>query len=48
MKLNEFFQYWNQQATSCPSQQSLVDQIQVQKPVLVIVTGQMPDHMSKE
>ena len=32
------------QATSCPSPQFLVDQIQVQKPILVVVTDQMPVH----
>ena len=30
--------------TSCPSLQYLVDQIQVQEPILVVVTDQMPDH----
>ena len=39
---NKFFQHWNQQATSCPSQQCLVDQIQGQKPNLVV--AMMPDH----
>ena len=29
----------------CPSQQCLVDQIQVQKPVLVVATDQMPGHI---
>ena len=48
MKLTEFFQHRNQQATSCPSPQCLVDQIQVQKPILVVATDQMPDHKSSE
>ena len=39
------FQHWNQQATSCPGVQGLVEQIQVQKPILVAVTYQMPDHI---
>ena len=39
-----FFQHWNQQATSCPTTQCLVDQIQAQKQILVVVTDQMPDH----
>ena len=43
-KLDEFFQHWNQQATSYPSPQCLVDQIQVQKPILVVTTDQTPDH----
>ena len=38
MKLVEFFQHWNEQATSCPS---LECQIQVQKPILVVATDQM-------
>ena len=33
-----------QQASSCPSSVCLVDQIQIQKPVLVVVIDQMPDH----
>ena len=40
MKALEFLQQWNQQDTSFPSP----DQIQVQKPVLVNATDQMPDH----
>ena len=45
MKLVEFFQHWNQQATSGPSPQCLLDQIKIQKPILDIATGQMPDHI---
>ena len=41
MKLVAFFQ----QATSYPNPQCLVGQIQVQKPILVFVTDQMPDHI---
>ena len=37
-------QHWNQQSTSCPSSRCLVDQIQVQKPILIAVTDPMPDH----
>ena len=44
MKPAEFSQYWNQQATTYPSAQCLVDQIQVQKPIQVVTTDQMPDH----
>ena len=44
MKQAEFFQHWNQQATSCPSLQCLFGQLQVQKPTLVVVKNQMPDH----
>ena len=44
MKPAEFTQHSNQQATSYHSPQSLVDQIQVQKPIQVVVTDQMPDH----
>ena len=36
MKPAEFSQLWNQQATSYPSLQCLVDQIQVQKPIQVV------------
>ena len=36
----EFFQHWNQQVTSCPRPQCLADQIQVQKPIQVVVTDQ--------
>ena len=43
MKPAEFFQQWNQQAPYCPNPQSLADQIQVQKPILVVATNQMPD-----
>ena len=43
MKPAEFFQRWNEQATSCPSQNCFVDQIQVQKPIIIVVTDQMPD-----
>ena len=45
MKLIKFFQYWNQQATSCPSPKSLLGQIQVQKPILFVATDQMYDHI---
>ena len=45
MKLVEFFQHGNQQATSCPSPQGLLDQIQVQMPILVIDKDQIPDHI---
>ena len=45
MKLAEFFQHWNEQATSSPSQQCFVDQIQVQKLGLVVTTSQMPGHI---
>ena len=34
----------NQQATSYPSPQYLIDQIQIQKPIQVVATDQMPDH----
>ena len=44
MKPAEFSQLWNQQSTSYPSPQCLIDQIQVQKPIQVVVTDQMPDH----
>ena len=40
----EFFQHWNQQTTSCPSPQCLVDKIQVQKPIQVVATNQRHDH----
>ena len=46
MKLVEFFQHWNQQATSCPSLQCLIGQTQVQKPILVVATEQIPDYTS--
>ena len=45
MKPIEFFQQWNQQATSCPNLPCLVDQIQVQKLILVVTTDQMPDYI---
>ena len=38
-KLVEFFQHWNQQATSCCSPQCLVDQIQAQTQSLAVVTS---------
>ena len=41
----EFFQHSNQQGTSCLNPQCLTNQIQVQKPVLVIAVDQMPDHI---
>ena len=44
MKPADFSQHWNQQATSHPSWQSLVDQIQIQKSTQVVATDQMPDH----
>ena len=44
MKPVDFFQHWIKQATSCPSLQYLEDQIQVQKPIRVIPTDQVPDH----
>ena len=44
MKQVEFFQYWNQQATSFRDSQCLVDQIQVQKQILVPATDQIPDY----
>ena len=44
IKLDDFFQHWNQQATSCPIPQCLVDQIQIQTPILIIATNQMPDY----
>ena len=43
-KTSEFFQYWNQQTISYPRPQCLIDQIQVQQPILVAATDQMPDH----
>ena len=43
-RLVKWNQHWNQQSTSCPSSQCLVDQIQVQKPILIAVTDLMPDH----
>ena len=36
MKPVRFFQYWNQQAPSCPSQQCLKDQIEIQKPIMLL------------
>ena len=44
MKPFEFFQHLNQQATSCPSPQCLVDQVQVWNPILVVATDQMSNH----
>ena len=44
MKQVEFFQHWTQQATSYPSPQCLIDQIQIQEPILVVAKDQMPDH----
>ena len=39
----------NQQAISCSSPQYMLDQIQVQKPTLVVAIDQMPDHtLSRE
>ena len=35
-KLAKFFQHWNQHVTSCHSPQCLIDQIQVQKSILVV------------
>ena len=45
VKISWVFPDWNQQATSCLSPQCLIDQIKVQKPILVVVTDQMPDHI---
>ena len=36
MKPDEFSQHWNQQATSYPRQQYLIDQIQVKSPIQVV------------
>ena len=44
MKPAKFSQYWNQQATSYPILQCLVDQIHVQKPIQVVATAQIPDY----
>ena len=44
MKTAEFYQHRNQETTSYPSSQCLVDQILVQKSILVVATDQMPDH----
>ena len=44
MKPAEFSQHSNQQATSYPSLKCLVDHIQVQKPIEVVTTDQMPGH----
>ena len=41
MKPAEFSQHWNQQATSYPSSQCLIDQIQVQKPIQIVATDQI-------
>ena len=46
-QLSQFFQDWDQQAISCPSPHCLVDQIQVQEPILVVATDQMPDHIKR-
>ena len=35
---------WNQQATSCSSPQSFMDQTQIQKPILVVATNKMLEH----
>ena len=43
MKPAEFSKHWNQQSTSYTSPVS-VDQIQVQRPIQVVNTGQTPDH----
>ena len=43
MKPVEFSEQWNQLATSSANPQCLIDQIQVQKPIQVIATDQMPD-----
>ena len=40
MKLTEIFKDWNEPAISC-----LVDQTQVQKPILVVATDKIPDHI---
>ena len=48
MKPAEFSQHCNQQAISYPSLQCLIDQIQVQKPIQVVATDQMPDHIRKQ
>ena len=45
MKPAEFFQYLNQQPTSCPNQQCLINQTQVKKPIQVVAKDQMPDHI---
>ena len=44
MKPVEFSQHLNEQATSSPIPQCLIDQIQVQKPIQGVATDQMPDH----
>ena len=43
MKPVDSFEHLDQQATSCFSSQYLIDQIQVQKAILVVATVQMPD-----
>ena len=48
MKPVESSQHWNPQVTSWPSPKCLVDLIQVQKPVQVVATDQMPDHTYRE
>ena len=40
----DFSQHLDQQATSCPSLQCLIDQTQVQKPIQVAAMYQKPDH----
>ena len=45
LQTSSVFQYWSQQATSCPSARCLAGQIEVHKPILVVATDQMPDHI---
>ena len=45
MKPVEFFHQWNQYPLSALSHSILIDYIQVQKPILVAATDQMPDHI---
>ena len=40
--ISSVFPELKKQANSCPSQQCMIRQIQVQKPTLVIATNQMP------
>ena len=42
MKPVELFLHWNQQVTSCPSPQRLIEYIPAQKPILVVATDQVP------
>ena len=42
--INEFIQHCNQQLTSCFRPQCLIDQIQVQKIILIVATNQMLDN----